>query len=291
LDQRFRATDEHGVYVAHQPVYGFRVAPSEPGHLERYAITWRILERLSHLQFSSLLDAGGAEGYKAALIREVFGARVVNCDLSHEAAVRARELFGVPGLACALGALPFRASAFDVVLCSEVLEHLEDYRAATVELLRVARCAVVITVPQEPEDVVARNIASGEPHAHIQALRPSSFDFSGVARVECVGVNSALLKPLRVLGDADEDRFRARFPPALDRVYRAVCRVARRTTGARAAAALVALDGLLSRSPSRSAGLAIVLLKDASAWRERAPRISPSRVVGFKRPAYRPALG
>jgi SAM-dependent methyltransferase len=46
--------------------------------------------------------------------------------------------------------LPFAAASFDAVLCLEVLEHLEDPAAAVRELLRVARKAVVLSVPYEP---------------------------------------------------------------------------------------------------------------------------------------------
>ena len=46
--------------------------------------------------------------------------------------------------------LPYEDDAFDTVLCSEVLEHLEHPDEAFRELRRVARQAVVVTVPREP---------------------------------------------------------------------------------------------------------------------------------------------
>jgi SAM-dependent methyltransferase len=46
--------------------------------------------------------------------------------------------------------LPFGRASFDAVVCLEVLEHLEDPMAAVEELLRVARLAVVLSVPYEP---------------------------------------------------------------------------------------------------------------------------------------------
>jgi hypothetical protein len=82
LDRRFRAVDADGVYLAHQPIYGFRAGHSEERLVERYVITWQILKALARLRFGTLLDVGGAEGYKAALARDLLGVSVRSSDLS-----------------------------------------------------------------------------------------------------------------------------------------------------------------------------------------------------------------
>jgi ubiquinone/menaquinone biosynthesis C-methylase UbiE len=46
--------------------------------------------------------------------------------------------------------LPMPPAAFDLVICSEVLEHLADAPAALAELQRVSRSHVLITAPREP---------------------------------------------------------------------------------------------------------------------------------------------
>lgn len=48
------------------------------------------------------------------------------------------------------GALPFRDGAFDTVLCTQVLEHVEDPGAAVAEMVRVLRPGgkLIVTVPQ-----------------------------------------------------------------------------------------------------------------------------------------------
>ena len=46
-----------------------------------------------------------------------------------------------------LTSLPFRDDAFDLVVCSEALEHLADDQQALRDLVRVSRDEIVITVP------------------------------------------------------------------------------------------------------------------------------------------------
>jgi ubiquinone/menaquinone biosynthesis C-methylase UbiE len=45
--------------------------------------------------------------------------------------------------------LPFRDNSFDLVLCTEVLEHVPDWKRAFGELQRVSRKKIVVTVPLE----------------------------------------------------------------------------------------------------------------------------------------------
>ncbi|MDD5148500.1 MAG: class I SAM-dependent methyltransferase [Candidatus ainarchaeum sp.] len=46
-------------------------------------------------------------------------------------------------------AIPFREGSFDFVLCSEVLEHVPDWKKALKELKRISRKKIVITIPLE----------------------------------------------------------------------------------------------------------------------------------------------
>src|SRR5580765_8299356 len=145
LEQRFIKRTATGVYFAHMPVYGLGHADAEGGHVGRYARILRILQVLDGLSFESLLDVGGAEGYVAHLAATIFGADVASTDLSTEACHRARELFGLPAAAVDSTRLPFADGSFDVVLCSEVIEHVEHPVETMLELQRVARVAVVLT--------------------------------------------------------------------------------------------------------------------------------------------------
>jgi ubiquinone/menaquinone biosynthesis C-methylase UbiE len=43
--------------------------------------------------------------------------------------------------------VPFADRSFDVVVCSEVLEHIPEYRQALAEIARVCRGRAILTVP------------------------------------------------------------------------------------------------------------------------------------------------
>ncbi len=46
--------------------------------------------------------------------------------------------------------LPFADRSFDLVVCCEVLEHLEDPRRGLAEVARVSRRGVIVSTPREP---------------------------------------------------------------------------------------------------------------------------------------------
>jgi len=161
LDARYRAATDDGIYFAHQNIYGFQsrflrttkggspTAYAEPGSVMRYIIFWNIVKALKTLQFDSVLDVGGSEGYMCGAFRAFFGARVRSCDLSAEACKRAKEIFDVDADTVDGVSLPYPDGAFDVVVCSESMEHIPHYEDVLKELLRVAKKSVIITVPHD----------------------------------------------------------------------------------------------------------------------------------------------
>ncbi len=181
LDRRYRECAGDGVYLAHQPLYGLGHPASEPGRLARLARLFQVLRSLDGLRWGSLLDVGGGEGFLAHLARA--GAaragdavRVVSCDLSAEACARAGELFAVPAAAIDGARLPFADDAFDVVVCSEVVEHAEYPVACLLELQRVAAKAVIVTTEEIAFDraAIERHLfrRCGYPHAERNLFHP-----------------------------------------------------------------------------------------------------------------------
>jgi SAM-dependent methyltransferase len=295
LDHRFQETSPDGVYTAHQPIYGFDAGHCEPSLLPRYVRTLEIMRALAQLRFGSCLDAGAAEGYKAELVRRLFGAEVVATDLSENACRRAREIFGLTALAGDLHDLPFDDGEFDVALCSETLEHVSDFRSALAELLRVSRTAVVITVPHESRDRVEENRSSGEPHAHI-----NSFDLDTLGFLERGGrlrvIARPIVSPLTAAAaglvegaprELREPADRHRAWNRLARVNNAVAPLTARLFGARAESALLELDRPVCRRLGIHRALLYVVLKDQGAWSERpARKVSAREIVSFSVPLH-----
>lgn len=125
----------------------------------------------------SLLDLGCGDGALTNRLRGV--PFVVGGDIS----VSALRHVVAPRVCFSADRLPFRDDAFDVVIATDVIEHLPDdlLAGAWREIVRVARRAVVIAVPfREPVDYFRVTCAAcGEPyhaHGHLRRYDTSSFD-------------------------------------------------------------------------------------------------------------------
>lgn len=98
----------------------------------------------------SAVDVGCGTG---ALLRRVREARSDLTALAGVDFVIDPELKdeGIRYFSAKVEALPFPDKAFDTVICTHVIEHIVDYRAAIAELRRVARRRMIIVVPRERE--------------------------------------------------------------------------------------------------------------------------------------------
>lgn len=105
----------------------------EAEHLARYA--WAS----AFCSGRRVLDAGCGVGYGAEMINEAGATEVVAIDISEPAIDLARSTV-TPGVTCEVGdvrSLSYDDDSFDVVVCFEVIEHLEEQDRVLDELARV----------------------------------------------------------------------------------------------------------------------------------------------------------
>ncbi|MDQ3513088.1 MAG: methyltransferase domain-containing protein [Chloroflexota bacterium] len=100
----------------------------------------------------SFLDAGCGEGFVAEiLLTRMPGLAITGFDFNPSSvALAGRKNPAATFVEASIYDIPFDDGSFDVVGCFEVLEHQPDPAAALAELARVARRAVVLSVPHEP---------------------------------------------------------------------------------------------------------------------------------------------
>lgn len=130
----------------------------------------------------SVLEVGVGEGDVSERVRSRYpGASVVGVDLPDETLAGEWARRRLHNAFASASRLPFTDRRFDLVLAIEVLEHVPDPAAALTEIARVAKDAVVLSVPCEPLWRVL-NLARGKyvrdlgnTPGHIQHWGPRSF--------------------------------------------------------------------------------------------------------------------
>lgn len=128
----------------HQPISDIKASYHQ---FSRY---YGILAEIEKLPFKTFLDAGCAEGmFLLGVKKMVPNAEVYGVDFSAVGVRKAKFYSGrVASLACAdLGHLPFGDNSFDLVLCSETLEHIVDDVSALKDLIRICKKTCIVTVP------------------------------------------------------------------------------------------------------------------------------------------------
>lgn len=115
---------------------------------------------IRELQPKTILDVGCGEGFTLERLRkQKIGERLEGIDYLKTAIDIGKKEH--PKLILKHGtayALPYKDNTFDVVICSEVLEHLEHPEKALEELRRVTKKYAVLSVPNEPLFMLANFI-------------------------------------------------------------------------------------------------------------------------------------
>lgn len=137
-----------------------------------------------------VLDVGCGDGrHIAAATRR--GCRAIGIDYDAGELAKARLRAGARRadlIAADAARLPFRAAAFDAVICTETLEHLPDDRGALAEMARVLRPGGLLhgAVPSHFTEAVYWALSPGyrnAPGGHVRIYRPRDL----LARLQVAG--------------------------------------------------------------------------------------------------------
>lgn len=127
-----------------------------------------LIAELKKLQPESVLDVGAGEGFILQKLKDQHNAtKFEGIEYVDDAIAIGKKLH--PDIVIKKGdiyKLPYKDNSFDVVLCTEVLEHLEKPKHALEELLRVSKKYVLLSVPNEPFFTLQR-IARGKNLLHL----------------------------------------------------------------------------------------------------------------------------
>ena len=128
--------------------------------IQRYLINnfyENLLSVIKPLKPVKVLDVGCGEGFTLKKLEEKrIGKKNEGIDYSIDAIKIGKKIY--PDLNLSRGdiyKLDFSDNEFDLVICTEVLEHLEFPEKAVEELKRVSRKYIVFSVPNEPFFILA----------------------------------------------------------------------------------------------------------------------------------------
>lgn len=141
-----------------------------------------LISLIKPLSPKTVLDVGCGEGFTMdKLVKSEIGEKIEGVEYSKDALTLGKKLF--PNLAFKEGSiykLPYKDGSFDLVVCTEVLEHLEEPSKALKEMLRVSKKYLAISVPNEPLFMLSnllrgKNLSKfGNDEGHINHWSPLS---------------------------------------------------------------------------------------------------------------------
>lgn len=137
-----KTTDNYRKHTAKNPVQRWLIRNFEK----------TLAKEVKKIKVSSILDAGCGEGFTLEYLRnEKIGKTYEGIDFLKRAIEIGKKIHPKIKLKeASIYKLPYKKDSFDIVLCTEVLEHLEDPQKAVEEMFRVSKKYVLVSVPNEP---------------------------------------------------------------------------------------------------------------------------------------------
>ena len=111
----------------------------------------KLVSLIKSIQFKEILDIGCGEGYTSNYLKEKLNIPILGIDIGGEVINKAKKLH--PNVSFKAGSiynLKQKNNSFDLVIATEVLEHLEFPDKGIEEAKRVSRKYCIFSVPYEP---------------------------------------------------------------------------------------------------------------------------------------------
>lgn len=112
----------------------------------------KLIDSVTNLNVNKILDVGCGEGFTLSMLKKkCIGKNIKGIDYSVDAINIGKNLF--PDIDLCVGniyKLPYKSNSFDLVMCLEVLEHLENPDKALEEIIRISKKYCLFSVPNEP---------------------------------------------------------------------------------------------------------------------------------------------
>jgi SAM-dependent methyltransferase len=149
--------------------------PDEGRRIVQGPILSRLVDRtaLTRARGLTILNAGAGEGSFSPLLLSIPGAsRVIEMDYSYGTSARSTRDSRQHVVAASLTNIPIASASFDFVLCSEVLEHIDDDASALDELCRVLVPGgwLLISVPTPPAVYDPNHVREGYTAADLMRM-------------------------------------------------------------------------------------------------------------------------
>jgi O-antigen biosynthesis protein len=124
-----------------------------------------------------VIDLASGEGYGSALLGEA-AASVIGVELDHAAVVHASVTYRAPRLRFVEGSIaevPLRGQRFDVVVCFEALEHVEEQDALCAEAARLLVAGGLFVVSTPNREVYSEGPGGFQNPFHVRELDLEEF--------------------------------------------------------------------------------------------------------------------
>ncbi len=142
-----------------------------------------LIESITPLKPQSILDVGAGEGFVLEKLRKnKIGKKLEGIEYMDEAIALGKKTNPLVKIKKGdIYKLPYKDNAFELIICTEVMEHLEDPKMALAELKRVTSKHIILSVPNEPLFTIQRFLRGknmmklGDHPEHIQHWNSGTF--------------------------------------------------------------------------------------------------------------------